>query len=490
MRQSGILLHITSLPGAEGIGTMGAYARRFVDFLHESGCSIWQMLPVGPTGYGNSPYQSPSAFAGNPLLIDLTQLEEDGLLEKGSVKPHEESGLVDYAAVIAEKEALLSKSFAYGYKKVEKEAAAFAAAHAWVRPYAQHQALCEQYGWFAKWPVYIRRYYIDKNEKTAAILEKLNDRVLYHTYVQYLFDVQFKALKTYANSHSVQLFGDIPIYAAPGSADVWMNPTLFQMDEDISPTRVAGVPPDYFSADGQLWGNPLYNWKKMAKEHYGWWLDRLQAMGERFDLLRIDHFIGFANYYSVSASAKTAKNGYWVKNDGRALFTAVKKNLPQLSIIAEDLGAVNARVRRLLKFCGYPGMKVLVFGFSDGDDNPHRPKYITKNSVVYTGTHDNDTAVGWFARVDEEERACARQLLHLTDDKKIAEALIEAAFSSKANRAIIPMQDLLSLDNSARMNLPGTVGGTNWCYRMRENDLSEALAARLKKLNIQYGRNV
>lgn len=490
MRRSGILLHITSLPGTEGIGTMGASARQFVDFLHASGCSVWQMLPVGPTGYGNSPYQSPSAFAGNPLLIDLTQLEEDGLLEKGSVRLHPESDRVDYEAVFAEKETLLARSFAYGFQKVEKAVEAFSASHAWARPYAQYQALCEQYGFFSEWPVSVRRYYIDSNEKTAAILNNLNERVLYHLYVQYLFDVQFKALKEYANSRAVQLFGDIPIYAAPGSADVWMNPRLFQVDAELSPTRVAGVPPDYFSADGQLWGNPLYNWKKMAKEHYQWWLRRLQAMGERFDLLRIDHFIGFANYYSVSADAKTAKNGYWVKNNGRALFTAVKKNLPQLSIVAEDLGAVNARVRRLLSFCGYPGMKVLVFGFSGDDDNPHRPQNIVKNSVIYTGTHDNDTAVGWFARADEKERACARKLLHLKDDAKIADALVEAAFASKANRAIIPMQDLLSLDNSARMNLPGTVGNINWCYRMRESQLSEALMSRLKALNIKFGRNV
>lgn len=488
MRQSGILLHVTSLSGPEGIGTLGKSAFAFVDFLASSGCGVWQMLPVGPTGYGDSPYQSPSTFAGNPLLIDLETLEEQGLLKKGVFSPAQPTQAVDYFIVRRDKEKALEASFSYGYSKVRDEVAAFVAARPFVRPYAEYQALCEHFGWFYAWPLSARVYCADHNEETARLINTLSDRVLYNEYVQYLFDKQWNALKNYAHEHGVRLFGDMPIYVAPGSADVWMNPSLFQLDKELNETRVAGVPPDYFSRDGQLWGNPLYNWRAMRKDGYRWWIDRLRAMGERFDIVRIDHFIGFANYYSIPAGAKNARVGKWVRNRGKTLFKAIKSALPDLSIVAEDLGAVNGRVRRLLKFCGYPGMKVLVFGFSGDDKNQHRPQHIGENSIVYTGTHDNDTVLGWWNRIGEAERACAIRSLNMQAGDEICDAMVRAAFASKARMAVIPIQDLLCLQNDARMNIPGTIGGQNWRYRMLPTDLSGSLKQRLIILNRQYHR--
>ncbi len=488
MRQSGILLHITSLPGPEGIGTLGDSALSFIDFLADSGCGIWQMLPVGPTGYGNSPYQSPCCFAGDPLLIDLKTLEAQDYLEKGSVRIAPETCRVDYDAVRAEKETMLTRAFSYSFEKIRPQVEAFVHSHPWAEPFAQYQALCEKLGWFYLWPVSARRYQIDKNSETQRILDSMADRIQYHEYAQYLFDEQWKKLKNHAQERGILLFGDMPIYVAPGSADVWMHPQFFQLDSALNPTRVAGVPPDYFSADGQLWGNPLYNWKALRKDNYSWWIQRLMAMAEKFDIVRIDHFIGFANYYSIPSGAKTARIGKWVNNRGKAFFRVVKKELPSLQIIAEDLGAVNARVRRLLRFCGYPGMKVLLFGFSGDDTNAHRPCNIGENCVVYTGTHDNDTALGWWNRIAEPERKCAISSLSMQPGADICDALVRAAFASPAERAIVPIQDLLCLGNEARMNTPGTVGGDNWRFRLFSRQLSETLRARLRLLNRQYHR--
>lgn len=488
MRQSGLLMHITSLPGPEGIGTLGHEAYDFVDFVKKSGCSVWQMLPIGPTGFGDSPYQSPSTFAGNPLIISIELLEEDGLLEKGSLIPGDGGSLVNFEKMNQDKNALLQRSFDQSYSKIKKMVSAFAKENSWVIPFAQYQALCEQYGHFYLWPVKARTYYVDHNKETASLLKSLTDRINFHAYVQYLFDDQWKRLKKYAEEQSIQFFGDMPIYVAPGSADIWQNPRLFQLDEKLEPKRVAGVPPDYFSEDGQLWGNPLYDWPKMREENYEWWISRLNRMKDLFDIVRIDHFIGFANYYSIPADSKTAKIGKWIVDGGKTFFKTVKKKLPELNIIAEDLGEVSDRVKDLLKFVGYPGMKVLLFCFGGDHTNPHRPDNIIENSVVYSGTHDNDTSLGWWNDADENMRKSAQYVLNIENGDHFAWEMVKTAFMSRANMAIVPVQDLLELDNSARMNIPGTVGGRNWRFRLGQGLLTEMEAEKLKKLNEQSGR--
>ena len=465
MRSSGILLHVTSLPQQGGIGTLGEMAYRFVDFLKKSGMSIWQVLPVGPTGYGESPYQSGSTFAGNPLMIDLVKLEETGLLEKGSFEPLPDSDKVDYEAVRWQKDRLLRKSFAYAYEKVKADVDAYVASREWLPDYALYAALKKKFdlrSWM-EWPDDVR---LRREEALCAAREELKEEIAFQCYVQYLFDLQWNELRDYAHANGVKLFGDMPIYVAEDSADAWGHPENFQFNEDRRPTGVAGVPPDYFSQDGQLWGNPLYAWDDMKEEGYSWWLKRLAAMGERFDFVRVDHFIGFANYYHVPAGAPNARTGEWIIGPGRDFFKKVKKELPDLHIIAEDLGAVNDRVRSLLKFCEYPGMKVLQFAMGGGR-NPHAPSQHKENAIVYTGTHDNDTTLGWWRAASEEEQKKARRMTHAKGEQDIVISMIRTAMASVCDTAIIPMQDILNLGTEARMNIPGTVGG-NWAWRMTE----------------------
>ncbi|MBE5777475.1 MAG: 4-alpha-glucanotransferase [Clostridiales bacterium] len=486
MRSSGILLHVTSLPTPGGIGTLGETAYRFVDFLKKSGMSIWQVLPVGPTGYGESPYQSGSTFAGNPLMIDIVDLEEKGLLEKGAFEPLPDSDKVDYACVSAQKDALLRQSFAYAYEKVKDQVEAYTASQEWLSDYALYAALKKKFdlrSWM-EWPDDAR---LRKDEAMAAYKEELKDEIAYQCYVQYLFDLQWNALKDYAHANGVKLFGDMPIYVAEDSADAWGHPENFQFNEDRRPTGVAGVPPDYFSQDGQLWGNPLYNWDAMKEEGYSWWLKRLSAMGERFDYVRVDHFIGFANYYRVPAGAPNARTGEWIIGPGRDFFKKVKKELPHVHIIAEDLGAVNDRVRSLLKFCEYPGMKVLQFAMGGGR-NPHAPGQHKENAIVYTGTHDNDTTLGWYKAASEEEQKKARRLSKSKGEGDIVQGMIRLAMSSVCDTAIVPMQDVLGLDTDARMNTPGVVGG-NWQWRMTALP-NQKVARELKALVKEYNREV
>ncbi len=489
MRQSGMLVHLTSLAGPEGIGTLGAPAREMADFLSAAQVRVWQMLPVGPTGYGASPYQSPSTFAGNPLLIDLAALRSEGILPADAAFEAPAEARVDFEAVEKVKTACLNRAFEASYPALRTEVGRFADSHAWVRPYAQYQALVERFGPFQAWPVSARRYPQDHNADTARVLAELKTRVDYHIFVQYLFDRQWTEFKAYCGEKGLTLFGDIPIYVAPGSADVWQNPQYFQVDRDLNPKRVAGVPPDYFSADGQLWGNPLYSWLRLWAHGYDWWLDRLRGIGERFDLIRIDHFIGFANYYSIPADAENARNGKWVKDAGMLFFNKVRAALPELRIVAEDLGEVSPRVKKLLRHTGFPGMKVLVFGLDSDESNPHHPANITENCVVYTGTHDNDTVLGWYNRIDREARLNAQRILGMKAGEDICDTMIRTALRSPAFLAVTPVQDWLCLDNEARMNYPGTVGGNNWRYRMRPGDLSDTLLKRIRMMNSEYGRN-
>lgn len=478
MRSCGILLHVTSLPTPGGIGTMGETAFKFVDFLKKAGMRIWQVLPVGPTGYGESPYQSGSTFAGNPLMIDMLTLEDMDLLPKGAFQPLADGEQVDFEAVRAQKEMLLRQSFAYAYAKVEKDVAAYVAQNDWLEDYAFFASLKQKFGGISwmHWPDDIR---VRSEGAMAYYRQELQQEILYHCYVQYLFDMQWAKLRDYAHVQGVKLFGDMPIYVAEDSADAWAHPENFQFNEDRRPTGVAGVPPDYFSQDGQLWGNPLYNWDAMKEEGYTWWLKRLAAMGKRFDMVRVDHFIGFANYYHVPAGAPNARTGEWIIGPGRDFFKKVKKELPDLQIIAEDLGAVNDRVRSLLRFCDYPGMKVLQFAMGRGY-NPHAPSQHKPNAIVYTGTHDNDTTLGWYRAASEYEQLKARRLTKAKGEQDIVISMIKTAFASCADTAVIPMQDVLNLGSEARMNTPGTVGG-NWGWRMTEIP-SDKLAREYKKM--------
>ena len=486
MRQSGVLLHITSLPSRGGIGTLGQAAYDFVDFVKDAGMTIWQVLPIGPTGYAESPYQSACTFAGNPLMIDFDMLESEGILPRGSYEPLEATNRLDYVPVKAQSDALLRKAFETSFDSLSEEIAAFEADNPWVRGYATFRAIKAKFGeisWM-EWPD--RDIRLRKPEALAKYEEELADEINYYVFGQYLFFDQWQRLHDYANMNGVKIMGDMPIYVAEDSSDVWLNPELFELDEDCKPIRIAGVPPDYFQKDGQRWGNPLYDWKKHAESGYSWWIGRLRAMGKLFDILRIDHFIGFANYYAIPAEEKTARNGKYEIGPGRKLFNRIKKALPELNIVAEDLGVVNKRVKNLLAWCGYPGMKVLQFAF-DGDDSPDLPANHVKNCVVYTGTHDNNTTLGWWADASDETKARARKALGMREgDDDILDAMLRAGFNSPADTVIAPMQDCLALDGEARMNYPGTVGG-NWLWRIPKTDYAP-IAAYFRRLNRMSGR--
>lgn len=491
MRRSGILMHISSLPGPGGIGSLGKEAYAFADFLKASGMAVWQVLPLGPTGYGESPYQSSSVFAGNPMLISCAALREAGLVayDDGEEFTPDDPERVDYPAVRESKEKLLRRCFAQSEGKLQKELAAFRRENPWVEDFALFTALKARYGgvMWTKWPDReVRR-------RQPAALERcrreLDGEIRYHLFCQYLFFRQWFALKRYCNGLGIRLFGDMPIYVAEDSADTWTRPEVFQLDGEGVPKRVAGVPPDFFSADGQLWGNPLYRWFSLRLHGYGWWVERMAAMAKMYDIVRIDHFIGFANYYSVPQGAPNARTGKWIIGPGKSLFRTLKKKIPGLNIVAEDLGCVNDRVRRLLTAVGYPGMRVLSFGFGGGEDNPHLPANYVTNSVVYTGTHDNDTVRGWIDTADDAALAQARQLLGFDKPEDGPAAFVRAVLASRADTAMIPMQDVLGLGGWARMNRPGTIGN-NWLWRMAPGAATPELAQRLRRENEATNRRM
>lgn len=491
MRRSGILMHISSLPGPGGIGSLGKEAYAFADFLKASGMAVWQVLPLGPTGYGESPYQSSSVFAGNPMLISCAALREAGLVtyDDGEEFTPDDPERVDYPAVRENKEKLLRRCFAQSEGKLQKELAAFRRENPWVEDFALFTALKARYGgvMWTKWPDReVRR-------RQPAALERcrreLDGEIRYHLFCQYLFFRQWFALKRHCNGLGIRLFGDMPIYVAEDSADTWTHPEAFQLDGEGVPKRVAGVPPDFFSADGQLWGNPLYRWFSLRLHGYGWWVERMAAMAKMYDIVRIDHFIGFANYYSVPQGAPNARTGKWIIGPGKSLFRTLEKKIPGLNIVAEDLGCVNDRVRRLLTAVGYPGMRVLSFGFGGGEDNPHLPANYVTNSVVYTGTHDNDTVRGWIDTADDAALAQARQLLGFDKPEDGPAAFVRAVLASRADTAMIPMQDVLGLGGWARMNRPGTIGN-NWLWRMAPGAATPELAQRLRRENEATNRRM
>jgi len=489
-RSSGILLHPTSLPGPYGIGDLGPSAFYFIDWLAESGCKLWQVLPLGPTGYGDSPYQCFSAFAGNPYLISPDYLLRDDLLHPDDLKeiPDFDAGTVDYGRIIPWKLNLLERAFIRFKSRprpARQEYDHFCAENvSWLPDYALFMALKETDGGGAwgGWPEGVRKR--DPDSLTEAG-KRHSDAVERYTFYQYAFFRQWEALRDYAHEHGIQLIGDIPIFVAYDSADVWSNPDLFYLDRDGQPTVVAGVPPDYFSKTGQLWGNPLYRWDVLKGREYDWWIARFRAALRQVDVVRLDHFRGFAGYWEIPAGSKTAETGRWVPGPGEDFLSAVKTALEELPIIAEDLGEITPDVIELRDQFELPGMKILQFAFS-GPDNNFLPHNFLPNCVAYTGTHDNDTALGWYESAPEYERDFARRYLE-TDGGDFARALTRAVWASVAVYAVAPLQDLLGLGTEARMNFPSTLGG-NWTWRMPPDALSEELKGRLRELNYLYLR--
>ncbi|MEA3337406.1 MAG: 4-alpha-glucanotransferase [Chloroflexota bacterium] len=499
-RSAGVLLHPTSFPGRYGIGDLGEHAYRFVDYLQEAGQSLWQVLPLGPTGYGDSPYQCFSAFAGNPLLIDLEQLIGDGLLSWDSINqdlPPFPEDKVDFGWVIAWKMPLLKQSYQAFSEQASMELLVdfevFCAENGdWLDDFALFMALKDVHDGapWGSWEMDIR---MRQPEAIARWQTELAQPVRTHKYLQWQFFRQWLALKAYANQRGIRLIGDIPIFVANDSSDAWAHPDLFYFDEKGQLTVVAGVPPDYFSETGQLWGNPLYRWEVMAERGYAWWTDRFRAMLTMVDIVRVDHFRGFYNYWEIPAEAETAIDGQWVMGPGPAMFEMVEKELGKLLIIAEDLGDFTPEAREgvdhLMETFGFPGMKILQFAFgSDANDLflPHN--YDSPDWVVYPGTHDNDTIMGWYENTSQpRERANALKYLGKQDTSDLAWDFIRLAWASVARMAVSSAQDLLSLGSEDRMNVPSVPSG-NWQWRYLTDDLSDDIQQRLRELTAIYGR--
>ena len=486
-RASGILLPVSSLPGPWGIGTLGEEARRFVDFLAAAGQTYWQILPVGPTGYGDSPYQSFSAFAANPYFIDPGILIWQGLLTEAEAEADwgEGPARVDYGALYASRHTLLQKAADRLPDDDEDFAAWQQEQSAWLEDYALFMALKEendQQSWY-HWPDEVR---LRRPDALAKARQRLAGRVDYWRKIQYLFYRQWDELLAYAHQKGVQIIGDIPIYVSPDSSDIWAAPELFQTDGDRRLTRVAGCPPDAFAADGQLWGNPLYDWPYHKATGYAWWLRRLRHALTIYDVVRIDHFRGFESYYSIPAQDTTAQNGSWQPGPGMDFIGAIHAAMPGAQIIAEDLGYLTPQVKELLEGSGYPGMKVLQFAFDRREAGDYLPHNYLQNSVVYTGTHDNTTTAAWETEAHTEDVARARAYLHAVDEP-LVEGFIRAALASVSNTAIVPMQDWLGLGGAARMNVPSRPWG-NWQWRVEQSALTPQLAGRIAALTELYGR--
>ncbi len=490
MRASGILLPVSSIPSAYGIGSFSKEAYEFVDFLEKAGQSYWQILPLGPTGYGDSPYQSFSTFAGNPYYIDFEELIEEGLLTKEQCEECDWGGseaYVDYEKIYKSRFRVLKEAFDNSRLGDNEDFQAFVAENAfWLSDYSLYMAVKDSYkgkSW-SEWDGDIR---LRKPEAIEKYAEKLKEEILFYEFQQYLFDTQWRKLKKYANDKGVKIIGDIPIYVALDSADTWANPELFQLDENRRPTGVAGCPPDAFSATGQLWGNPLYKWDYHKETEYAWWIQRISYCYKLYDVVRIDHFRGFDEYYNIPFGDTTAEFGRWEKGPGYDLFKVMKKKIGNKPVIAEDLGFLTPTVNQLLKKSGYPGMKVLQFAFDSREESDYLPHNYTANSVVYTGTHDNDTTVGWYQTISRRDRSFARKYLNIKNSRELEWNFIRAALGSVSDTAVIPMQDYLGLGSEARINVPSTLG-TNWKWRMTKGQIPEGLAEKIYDLCKLYGR--
>lgn len=490
MRKSCILMHISSLPSKYGIGKMGRQAFSFVDFLKEAGVKCWQILPLSPTSYGDSPYQSFSVNAGNPYFIDFEVLEGDGLLEEDDLKDivwESQPGKVDYALIYQNCFAVLRK--AYSRFRAAKFPAyrKFTAANAdWLDEYALFMALKDENGG-APWYEWEKEISMHRPKAVAAAKKQLKNQIGFYKFLQFEFSRQWSELKKYANRSGIEIVGDIPIYCALDSVEAWSDHRLFWFDRKRRPVCVAGCPPDVFSPTGQLWGNPLYDWDYHKKTGYKWWIGRIQKACELYDIVRIDHFRGFESYYTIPYGNEDATVGEWKKGPNAELFRKAEEKLGKLNIIAEDLGFLTEEVHEMLAECGYPGMKVLQFGFSDGENGYLPHNFTTTNCFAYTGTHDNETLIGWVESLDKKSLKFAKNYLCVKKKKDIPAAVIRAAWGSVAQVACAQMQDFLESPREGRMNTPSTLGG-NWQFRTKESDFTPELAKQIRKLNKLYNR--
>ena len=490
MRTSGVLMPISSIPSPYGIGTMGKQARKFVDFLVKGGQKYWQILPICPTSYGDSPYQSFSSFAGNPYFIDLEYLCKDKLLTKKECESFQWGSnpkYVDYGIMYESRYALLRKVYARFTKKEPQDFEKFCENEKqWLDDYALFMALKDANGGQA-WSNWDKSLRLREKKAMEEATEKYSEEIRFYKMLQYLFYQQWNALKTYANEAGIEIIGDVPIYVAGDSADVWTIPDQFYLDENLEPIEVAGCPPDAFSDDGQLWGNPLFRWDVMKKDGYTWWTRRIKAMSELYDIIRIDHFRGFDSFYAIPAKDDTAKNGQWKQGPGMDLFCELEKKLGKLPIIVEDLGFLTPSVHKLLKDSGFPGMKVIQFAFDSREESDYLPHTYTNHCVVYTGTHDNDTVMGWMKTAPKASVKYAKEFLNLTKEEGYNWGMMRAAWSSVADMAIVPMQDILGLGSEARINTPSTLGN-NWKWRATPEQIDAKVAKKLYHYMQMYGR--
>lgn len=488
-RECGILLHPTSLPSQYGIGDLGPEARQFIDFLYRSKQKLWQILPLNPIGFGESPFQCFSAFAGNPLLISIDLLVEEGLLSLDHIPPLENFNTekVEYSRVKEFKYSIFRKAFENFKQRSENpEFRAFTRDTWWLGDFSLFMALKDHFQGRA-WNEWEKKAALREPQALECYRELLSEEISYHNFLQYIFHKQWFELKKYANDLGVKIVGDLPIFISYDSSDAWANPQLFMLDQSGNPLTVAGVPPDYFSDTGQLWGNPHYRWEEMEKDDFQWWKERFKSLLQLVDIVRIDHFRGFEAYWEIPAGEETAINGSWVKAPGEKLFKSIIKELGEIPVIAEDLGIITPEVEELKEMFNFPGMKVLHFNLNPAEKDSFLPHNYEKNSVVYTGTHDNDTTVGWYKAVkaeDPETYEFIYDYLELDEQMTLSDIcwrMIEVAYETESNTVIIPLQDILCLDTEARMNLPGTVG-ENWRWRYRRGSLTREIEERLTKL--------
>lgn len=493
-RANGILLHITSLSSPYGIGTMGKAAKQFIRFLKNAGQTYWQILPIGTTGYGNSPYQNFSVYAGNPFLIDFDLLIKDGLLQEDAPKNFswgDDPTRVDYNLIYHNKKTVLYWAYeTFLYQQPQELIAAkdefFANQKHWLIDYACFMLLKEKYhgkSW-QDWEEEDRHYNKSRMDK---LVKEHKKELEYYYFEQFIFYRQWSKLKKYAGLNEIKIIGDLPIYVALDSVDVWSKPELFQLNTDLEPVFVSGCPPDLFTPDGQLWGNPLYRWDKIAEDDYAWWIDRVTWSLQQFDYLRIDHFRGFAGYWSIPYGAKTARSGSWIKGPGIDLFESLKNKLGDIPVIAEDLGLLTKDVFILLEQLGFPGMAVLQFAFDEKMDSQYLPHNVKKNCVYYTGTHDNSTMSGWYHLIDGQTRKLAENYLGINSEEGFVQGFIRSAMTTVADTCILMMQDLLQLDESARMNIPGSTNN-NWEWRIKSDQINYELAQKLHYLTTITGR--
>lgn len=489
-RAAGVLMHISSLPGSTGIGTMGKAAYDFADYLQSAGQTYWQMLPICPTGYGDSPYQSFSTFAGNPYFIDLDLLSRDGYLDKQdyeNINWGTDAASIDYGLLYIERHRLFEKLHNRFKHRIPDDFEEFCSENSfWLDDYALFMAVKDSYGGIAfdKWDEDIR---CRREKALEDWRNRCAERISYYKMLQYFFFKQWYALKRYVNDKGIKIIGDLPIYVSGDSADVWSNPKQFCLDEQFKPIEVAGCPPDAFTAEGQLWGNPVYNWEYIKLTDYHWWITRLKTSLKIYDVIRIDHFRGFDSYFCIKYGDTSAINGFWRTGPGIGFWNRIKEQLGELPIIAEDLGYLTDSVRQLLSDSGFPGMKVLQFAFDSREESDYLPHKYTQNSVVYTGTHDNDTILGWTASANEADVLAAMRYVQAENKADLVKQMMIWVLASVSNTCILTMQDLIGLDSKARMNIPSTVG-SNWRWRAKKEQISEESAEFLRYHTKIYGR--